>query len=469
MLGMAAFPLTKICFSYIISITMAKKSKRISLNKIEVDEKTSEPKIVKIEEDYDPIKAAETADNTVDSAKKSQSSVGKQLVMTRILGIQKYDKAIDKRQRVLKHLLTAVFLVFVVGVLSFTFYKDFFAPSGEKQAVSFIDILDKLSGTWYYFICALCALFFSYLLKGLKLSVICKSQTGKWHFKTCFETGIIGHYYNCVTPLAVGGQPFEIYHLSRHGVHGGVASSMPIIAFFFSQFAFVCLGIISLVLLNTNVLGVQEGFLKEFPPVFNILAGIGLFLCLSMPALVLTFSLFPRLGAMLVKLFTTLGGKLRFLKDPKKTEYKTLKTVVHNSYCIKKFGSNPFALLSTVLISVGETLAQCSIAYFTLRLFGYDNPDAGGFREWLQIIQLSVILYAAISFIPTPGNSGAADLSFYLLFTVGVQFAGLSFAAMVLWRILSYYSFVVIGFIFTTLTRKKDHKIDFLGIADLEN
>lgn len=448
---------------------MTKKRKRVSLNKIVVDDKTSEPKIVKIEEEYEPNKAAKEAETPVDSTKKNQSSVGKQLVMTRILGIQEYDKTIDKRQRIFKRISSIVFLVFVVGVLGFTFYKDFFAPIGEKQTISFGDILNELSGTWYYFICALVALFFAYLLKGFKLSVICKSQTGKWHFKTCFETGIIGHYYNCVTPLAVGGQPFEIYHLSKHGVHGGVAASMPIIAFFFYQFAFVALGIAALVLKNTNVLHIEQNFLDALPAVFNVLATIGLVLCLSMPAMVFTFSLFPRLAATLVKWFTDIGGKLKFLKDPKKTKYKTLKTVVHNSYCIKKFGANPLALISTVLISVGETLAQCSIAYFTLKLFRYDNPDAGGFLEWLQIIQLSVILYAAISFIPTPGNSGAADLSFYLLFTVGVQFAGLSFAAMVLWRILSYYSYIIIGFIFTTFNRKKDHKIDFLGIADLEN
>ncbi|MBQ7924256.1 MAG: flippase-like domain-containing protein, partial [Clostridia bacterium] len=78
-----------------------------------------------------------------------------------------------------------------------------------------------------------------FVLKGAKLSVFCKSMTGKFHFKTCFETGIIGHYYNNVTPLAVGGRPFEIYHLSKHGVRGGVATSLPIATFFLNQFAFV--------------------------------------------------------------------------------------------------------------------------------------------------------------------------------------------------------------------------------------
>lgn len=447
---------------------MGKLGKKIGIRKIEIDANTSEPTIVGYEEDYVLKMAEEEATKQSVSDKNKQSSIGKQLVMTRILGLQQYDKDIDKRQKFFKRLISIVFIVFVVGVLGFTFYKDFFAPDATKQSVSFVGLLDNFAGTWYYLLLAIFALALAIILKGFKLSVICKSQTGKWNFKTCLETGIIGHYYNNVTPLAVGGQPFEIYHLSKHGIHGGVAASMPIIAFFFSQFAFVALGIASLVLFNGNVLHTEDAFLKQFPAVFNVLAIIGLVCCIAMPALVVIFSMLPRIGATMVKWFTRVGGKLKIIKDPKKTEYKTLKNVVHNSVCIKKFAKNPVALISSLLISIGENFAQCSIAYFTLKLFGYDNPSASGILEWLQILQLTIILYASISFIPTPGNSGAADLSFYMLFTVGVKFAGLSFSAMILWRIISFYSYIIIGFIFTTASRKKDHMAEFLGISDLE-
>lgn len=448
---------------------MSKTKKKISIRKIEVDSETSEPKIVGVEEEYDLNAVAEEAIKQTETEKNNQSSIGKQLVMTRILGLQKYDNSVDKRQKFFKRTISVVFILFVVGVLAFTFYRDFFASDEKKTAVSFMGALDKLAGTWYYLVFAVAALGLAIFFKGLKLSVICKSQTGKWHLKTCLETGIIGHYYNNVTPLAVGGQPFEIYHLSKHGVHGGVAASMPIIAFFFSQFAFVALGITALVFFNGNVLNVPKAFLDQFPEIFiNVLAIIGLFGCFLMPALVVLFSLLPRIGATMVKWFIGLGGKLKIIKNPEKTEYKTLKTVVHNSICIKRFAKNPAALSFTVLLGLAENLAQCSIAFFTLKLFGYDNPDAGVVLEWLQILQLSLILYAGISFIPTPGNSGAADLSFYLLFSVGVPFMGLAFSAMVLWRILSFYSYVIIGFIFTTVTHKKDRLAKFLGIDDLD-
>ena len=447
---------------------MRRKDKTIGIRKMEVDEKTSKIKIVKSKERYDNTGIAEMPAEPVKDEKINQSSIGKQIVMQRILGFKHYN-SVAKRQKIFKIIVTSIFITFVLAVLGFTFYKDFFAHDTNKVTVSWEGLIGNFEHTWFYLLFAIFALFCSYLFKGTKLAVICKSQTGKSHFKTCFETGIIGHYYNNVTPWAVGGQPFEIYHLSKHGVHGGVAASMPIIAFFLSQLAFVILGIVSFFLLATNALGIEEEFIKDFPTVFNIFAVIGLVACIAAPAFVLLSSLFPRAGATITSSIATLGGKLRIVKNPKLARYKSMKTMVHTSSCIKKFAKSPLALAASFALSLGETLAQCSIAYFTLKLFGYDNLNARGIVEWLQIVQLSIILYASISVIPTPGNSGAADLSFYALFAVGVKYAGLAFTAMVLWRIISYYSYIIIGFIFTTATHKKNHLAEFLGIIDLEN
>ena len=272
------------------------------------------------------------------------------------------------------------------------------------------------------------------------------------------ETAVIGHYYNYVTPLAVGGQPFEIYHLAKHGVSGGVAASLPIATFSLNQFAFVILGIFALVAYNVNLFGTSETLLNVFPTTFTVLAIIGLVCCILMPSLVLIFSMLPKIGTKMVTAVIKLGGKLRIVRNPEATTEKTIKNVQHNALCLKRLASAPLVFTLSVLISFGEQLSLCSIAYFTLRFFGFDIVNVNGFVEWLQIVQLCLILYAAISFIPTPGNSGAADLSFYVLFSAGVTYAGGGFSAMIVWRLLSFYSFIIIGFIFTTIKRKSDRK-----------
>lgn len=437
---------------------MRKNKPSIKLNKIEVDENTLEPKIVEISAESLPEEEEKENDAEKWVETRSYEEVsrdGKQIVMNKVFGINEGEQ-VSRRQKIFKNVFTAIFIVAVIAVLAFTFYHDFLSGSNELPEVE--ELFATFGDCWYYLVFALVSLFLCYFLKGLKLSIMCRAMTRKWHLKTCMETAVIGHYYNYVTPLAVGGQPFEIYHLSKHGVYGGVASSLPIAAFFLNQFAFVLLGIFALVAYSSNLFGTSQTLLNVFPTTFTVLAIIGLSLCLFMPMLVVIFSMLPKIGAKIVGWVIGLGGKLRIVKNAESTTAKTIKTVKHNSKCLKQIASSPVVFTVCLLISFGEQLALCSIAYFTLRFFGFDIVNVNGFTEWLQIVQLCLILYAAISFIPTPGNSGAADFSFYVLFSAGVTYAGGGFSAMIVWRLLSFYSFIIIGFIFTTCKKRADRR-----------
>ncbi len=392
--------------------------------------------------------------------KEYSKTVGKQMFMTHVLGVKPELSEMDKRQKLFKRIFTISFLVIMFGVIAYTFYTDFFAPGSHREETSLSGFFENVAQNWYHLIFALLSLAVCYLAKGFKLSLMCKSMTGKWQFRTCMQTGIIGHYYNNVTPLGAGGQPFEIYHLSKNGVHGGTASSLPIAAFFMFQLAFVVLGIFNVTCFTagTNIFNLPDSILgSTTADVLRPLAIVGLILGLLMPGLVIVFSLLPRLCSKLVYFVISIGNKLKLVKDPKLTTRKTLKTVISNSKCLKSMASSPLVFTMTFLISLVEVLAIDSIAFFTLKFFGYSNPDVNFFVEWCQIIQVCSILYAAISFIPTPGNSGAADFSFYWLFQTGLL-AGFAFPAMIIWRFLSYYSFIIIGIIFLSVNKRREQK-----------
>ncbi|MDY6367222.1 MAG: lysylphosphatidylglycerol synthase transmembrane domain-containing protein [Clostridia bacterium] len=434
------------------------ENENAKIGKIEIDE-NAEPTLVEVDiKDVqnppdDPVSTSENPDDK-NEIKDPKKSSGKQLSMQNLFIAD--EKTIDKRQKLFKRVFSILFVVIIVGTIIFTALRDFasdkpLAPAGE--------IFDTLSKNWFYLPCALLALFFAYFFKGLKLSVCAKHLTGKWHFKTCMGTAIVGHYYNYVTPLAVGGQPFEIYYLSKHGVHGGAAASLPIATFFQSQFAFTIIGVTALILLQTNALGIDwQYFSKDSITVASTLAIAGLILGFLMPLTVVTFCFFPRVGAFFVKIAIWFGSKLRIVKNPKLTTQKTMRTVINNATCLKKISTNPLVFISSFLMGMCEQLALLSIAYFTLRFFGFDMVGVGGFMEWMQMIEVCVILQAAVSFFPTPGNSGAADLSFYFLFETGLKRGGFTFPAMITWRLLSYYSILIIGFIFLTVKKATEKK-----------
>lgn len=454
---------------------MKKKKTETVVNKIEYDQSSKKHIVVQVSEQEYLEQYQKDAPNPDDvdfiKRKTKKGERTKELAKDHF-GIDQEDGSnINKRQKLFKRIVTLVFIVFVVGVLIFTAVNDF-TPGQGREFPSLEELGAIFANNWYFLILAILSLWVGYFCKGLKLSLMCKSMTKKFHFRTCVGTGIIGTYYNNVTPLAVGGQPFEIYHLSKHGVHGGVAASLPIATFFLNQFAFVILGIISLIMFNANTLNMSPALLGAIDPaVVNILAIIGLCCCLFMPLLVVTFCMLPKIGAKLVHFVVKIGAKIHIIKNPKETTNKTIKTVVHNSHCLKKIATSPLLFISTFLISFIENFASASIAYFTLKLFGYPSNGITApsiLLEWAQVASICFILFASITFIPTPGNSGAADLSFFLLFKVGLA-AGLAFPAMVVWRIASFYSTIIIGFVFATLKKKADLKQASLDKAVLKN
>ena len=442
-----------------------KKNQSVGFSVIEVDENTSEPKIVELSaREYDERLSGDSPvrEHAISISDENEKSVGKQIVMNKVFGFDDKD-AVTRRQKFFKRLMTWLFIVIVAGVLAWTAYNDFF--SEKKQLPPKEYWAEIFSTRWYYILLAILSLALCYALKATKHSLISYSLTGKWRYGVCLGTSVIGLYYNYVTPLAVGGQPFEIYNLTKHGYSGGQASSMTISAFILHQIAFVICGFVSLGLFIGNALDIPENMVSAIPKIISIIATVGLLLAFSVPLFVILFSFNSKIGEKLVSFVFFLGKKLKLVKNPAASKAKTLKNLTTNANCLKKLATNPVVFALDFLMSFGEQLSLCSIAYFTLKFFGFDWSSRTGFTEWLQVVQLCFILYAAISFIPTPGNSGAADLSFYLLFDTGLGlsgtnvYGGLAFPAMIVWRFLSFYSFIIIGFIYTTIARKRKQKI----------
>ena len=93
-------------------------------------------------------------------------------------------------------------------------------------------------------------------------------------------------------------------------------------------------------------------------------------------------------------------------------------------------------LIKLLILSTVFQTAMCSMPFFAVRTFD-------GNMNYFQSLFLCIFIQAAISLIMTPGNSGAAEGSFYLVFS-SLSTAG-TFWAMLIWRFLCYYSFIVIG------------------------
>ena len=322
-------------------------------------------------------------------------------------------------------------------VLYFTAKDDFSKPPKLTQTFGFTNILFILGGI----LCLVIVL----MAETFKYMLMMKHLNEKVSFRVAFETAALGKYYDCITPSGAGGQPFQIYHLHSNGYSDGAASAMPLSGFFTMQFGFVFLAILVFIFHN-NAIGDQIGI--------KITAYIGAVAYTIVPVMIIISAVAPKIAMKIVAFFVKLGAKLHIFKKPNHTIMKAVKALNNYSVSLKAITNSKGLLTQLLILSVIFQAAIACMPFFAVRTFGGDI----GF---IDAACMCIYIYAAITIVPTPGNSGAAEGSFYIIFS-SLGTSGV-FWAMLVWRFLCYYSFIVIGLLVYAvkalkkiLSKKKD-------------
>ncbi len=332
---------------------------------------------------------------------------------------QKQEKRRTKRQKVLRVLIVVLFLAANGLVLFFTARNDFSKPAQPLSGNPFSGKnLLFLLGAVGCLAAAIAAETVKYLLMMHRL----KERVS---LRTAFETSVLGKYYDYITPSGAGGQPFQIWHLHSKGYPAGACSAMPLASFVTMQLGFVLLALVMFTFEHSasEVLGIR------------IAAYIGLVLYAFVPILIVLSALAPKVVTAIVGLFVRIGAKLRIIKDPARAIEQAEYGIKRYSDSLKMIAKSRI-LVALFALSILYQIAICSIPYFVVNAFGAKI----GF--W-QSLSMCVYVYASVAFVPTPGNAGAAEGSFYLLFNQ-LDVSGL-FWAMLIWRFLCYYSFLLLG------------------------
>lgn len=313
------------------------------------------------------------------------------------------------------------FLLFVllnVAVIGVTAYIDFAKPEGGYHAPKDIKPL-MLFGVLACFIAAMAA-------ESAKYYIMLKHTTGVKDAKAAFRVVALGKYYDNITPLGAGGQPFQAMYLMKKGIPAGIATAVPVAGFLTTQLAFILLAILVFIF--------GSGVMKLVT--MKVAAVVGFLFYIFVPSAVLFFMVLPRSAEKILGFFIRLLAKIRLVKRPEETEKKAIQTLLSAKDSIQSIYHGRHIFVWMVLLSLVYQVAMCAMPYFVLHAFGND-------LSFLQVGCTTVFIYLCITFVPTPGNSGMAEGSFYALFSVLDQ--GNLFWAMLVWRFFCYYLFIATG------------------------
>lgn len=326
-----------------------------------------------------------------------------------------------KKNKWVKRIGIIAFVLLNAAVIYFTAANEFSKKAPEPIKFDFTNVLYILGGI-------LCLVTFLGC-ETVKYMIMMRHLGEKVSFRHAFCTAALGKYYDCITPSGAGGQPFQIYYLHSNGYSNGPASAMPLTGFFTMQFGFVILCVFAFIFGN----GVANGVLA---PGIKITAYCGAIGYTIVPVMIIITGIAPKIAMRIVAFFVRIGAKLRIVKRPNHTIMKAVRSLNNYSTNIKMITTDKGMLFKLLLLSVILQFAMCSMPFFAVHTFGGDI----GFFEALI---LCIFIQSAVSLILTPGNAGAAEGLFYIVFS-SLGKSG-TFWAMLFWRLLCYYSFIIIG------------------------
>ncbi len=328
-----------------------------------------------------------------------------------------------KKKKRTKRILTVLFVVFIAAVVSYTAINEFSQKPPDKLG------FNMGASNIAYIVVGFCCMFAMIMLETIKYLLMMRSLKVKISFKAAFQTAALGKYYDNVTPSGVGGQPFQIYYFHKFGYSNGISAAMPLTAFFTMQTGFV---ILSVFLFAING-GVVTNVAIKIP------AYIGAAVYAVAPVAIILFTASEKSAMKLIDAILNIGVKIKLVKRPEKTRRSIVKSLKeYRESVLFMFGHKKWLIAALLAISVAYQVAMMSIPYFVLIAFN-------GSGSYLDMLTMTAFVYCSITLIPTPGNSGAAEGSFYIIFSQ-LDPSGL-FWSMIIWRIACYYSFIAIGLI----------------------
>lgn len=342
----------------------------------------------------------------------------------------------EKKKKTRKTIMTIIFVLLNVGVIAWTAIAEFTKEKPKEYVFNFgIE-------TAFFLICGVLCVILAELIESVKYHKMSMIIGEPVSLKHCVQVVFLGKYYDNITPSGSGGQPFQIYYLHKNKYSDGTSASLPLGGFFTIQIAFV---ILSIIVLITNARVVQT-------PYIIVLACIGTFTYSIVPFFIILFAINSNAAVRIIMFFVRLLNKMKIIKDVEKTKEKIVGSLSSYHDSMTKLWKNKWNMVLLLLMSIISKLLYCSIPYFVLLSFN-------GTSSLIDTLCITVIIYAAITIIPTPGNSGAAEASFYLVFSA-LDTGGV-FWAMLIWRFICYYFYIFIGigiYIYNAIKAKIDNK-----------
>lgn len=295
----------------------------------------------------------------------------------------------------------------------------------------------------FWLLMSLLAIGSYWLLDAKIFQMILQTYSRRIPFPQIFKLTLATQFFNGITPFATGGQPFQIYVLHKESkLSYSSLTSAAFQNFIVYQVALVFYCLIAVLL---------HLFTPYFPfgnsPAIKTLIIIGFTMNFLIIALLVAISESKRMNRYISIGLLHFLHRIHLIKDEEKARKKLLSFIndFHDNMVLLKNHGHLF--LSTIGMNLLKLTCFYVVAYFICRSLGIRQISL------LEAILASSYTMLITSLVPVPGASGGAEFGF-LAFFGSLIFGHIATAIMLLWRLITYYVGLIVGFLVFTFSYK---------------
>lgn len=249
-------------------------------------------------------------------------------------------------------------------------------------------------------------------------------------YRRCLGYSFTGFYFSSITPSATGGQPAQIYYMTKDGVpaaHGALNMMLIAVCYQAAVLGYALVMAVARPALITDM-GGGLGLLLLYGAVVNIALTAGM--------LGLMFA--PNAARRLAGGVLRLLARLRIVKNPAaagETLERHLAEYRQGAMCLRRNPGLVPALAGLTLLQLTCQFAVPLMVYYAFGLTGC-TP--------LQLIGTQALLTLAVASLPLPGAVGASEGGFLRAFALFFG-ASLVTPAVLVSRGISFYAFLLLS------------------------
>ena len=298
-----------------------------------------------------------------------------------------------------------------------------------------------LEMNYFYVIIAIILYFASLSIKAY-VAYKCVNNKEKLTIRESIKHNIITQFFNGITPFYTGGQPMEVYMLTKHGISASRATSIVVQNFIFYQTALVLLGTLA-VLYNF--------FFQIFPSTKKLKNLILLSFTINIIVLIALYMviLCKKKIKDIMKIIIHLLCKLKIIKNEEKNIIKWSEKIdeFHNSS--KELRKQKTLFIKGVILNFLSLICLYIIPLF----IAYGLNEFNSLNAMDALVTSAYVLIIG-AFIPAPGSSGGIEYGFIKFFGNFFPVVSLN-ASLLIWRFITYYLGMFVGAILINFDKKE--------------